>query len=331
MILAADVGGTRTRVGLFAPDDLRLPAVSHSVETASIVSFPDFLAAFVASAGAVVRAAAVAVAGPVVAGRSVTVNLSWSVEARELARALGLPQVAVLNDLEAAAHGIAVLREEDVMVLQPGAAGARGNRAVIAAGTGLGEAGLYWDGERHRPFATEGGHTSFSPTNDLEDELLAWLRQRFSHVSWERLVSGPGLANVYAFLRQRSKSKTTLPVELAPEPGTAATGVSPESIANAARAGDPDCGATMRLFFRLYGAEAGNLMLKLMATGGVYVAGSIAVRNRDFLQSGDFLAGFCSKGRMRPVLEATPVRVVLLEELVLTGAATCAARHLASD
>lgn len=328
MILAADVGGTRTRVGVFDPNNLRVPASSHSVPTASISSLAEFLVAFVASAGAQVRAAAVAVAGPVVGGRSVTVNLQWSVDGRELAGALGLSEVLVLNDLKAAAYGVGVLQSEDLMVLQPGGVGAQGNCAVIAAGTGLGEAGLYWDGARHHPFATEGGHASFSPTGELEEELLRWLRRRFSHVSWERVVSGPGLATLFAFLRERSQTQANLALGArASEAEAVAQEISAERIADGARAGDPLCRAAMKLFFRLYGAEAGNLALKLMATGGVYVAGSMVVKNRDIFDSAEFLAGFCGKGRMRPLLAAIPVRVVLLEELVLVGAAVCAAQH----
>ncbi|GIW43174.1 MAG: glucokinase [Candidatus Binatia bacterium] len=316
MILAVDVGGTRTRVALFDPEDLRRPVEPEQYETARIPSIVGLLRDYLQRAPGWPVAAGVGVAGPVVRGRSLTVNLPWSVDATEIAQATGLPHVGVLNDLEAAAWGLALLEEADSVTLQAGAGTAQGNQAVIAAGTGLGEAGLYWDGENHYPFATEGGHASFAPSSPLEDQLLCWLRQRFDHVSWERVVSGPGLVHIYLFLRGRVPGDFAAAAKPAEEEG-----ISPEAIAERARNGDWLCREALQLFFRLYGAEAANLSLKLMALGGLYIFGNIALSNLEVLQQGEFMEAFRSKGRMRPLLEAIPVRVVRIAELVLLGAA----------
>ncbi len=325
IVLAVDVGGTRTRTALVDTERIRQPLLLRQEPTADIASLTAYLDEMCKVAAVCPRALAVAVAGPVFGGRSVQVNVNWSVDAEELRTALGIASVRVLNDLEAAAHALAELEPEDYVELQPSGLPAEGNRAIIAAGTGLGEAGLYWDGSAHQPFATEGGHASFSPTDELEEQLLRWLRKRFDHVSWERVVSGPGLARIFEFLAEGEGKTNVLHDRLASaeDPGDL-----PAWIAEQAGRGDPLCRAALLLFCRLYGSEAGNLALKLMATGGVYVAGSVAVKNLETLRAGAFLEGFRNKGRMRPLLEAIPVRVVLFEELVLLGAARCAAKLL---
>lgn len=325
IVLAVDVGGTRTRTALVDTERIRHPLLLRQQPTADIASLTAYLDEMCKTAAVWPRALAVAVAGPVFGGRSVQVNVNWSVDAEELRTALGIASVRVLNDLEAAAHALAELEPKDYVELQPSGLPIEGNRAIIAAGTGLGEAGLYWDGSAHQPFATEGGHASFSPTDELEEQLLRWLRKRFEHVSWERVVSGPGLARIFEFLAEGEGKTNVLHDRLgsAEDPGDL-----PAWIAEQAERGDPLCRAALRLFCRLYGSEAGNLALKLMATGGVYVAGSVAVKNLETLREGAFLEGFRNKGRMRPLLEAIPVRVVLFEELVLLGAARCAAKLL---
>lgn len=316
MILAVDIGGTRTRLAWFEPQRLRYPRHLRQYMTTEIRALPQLLHDYSKEVGLWPSAVAIGVAGPVVGGRSFTVNLPWAVDAQELRDCFRIPHVAVLNDLEAAAYGIALLEEHDCCSLQAGVPGARGNQAVLAAGTGLGEAGLYWDGSTHHPFATEGGHATFSPSNETEDALSVWLRAEFGHVSWERVLSGPGLVNIYRFLQRQNR----LPSSGKPE-SPHDTAPSPEAIAAAAQKGDAACQAALQMFCRLYGAEAANLALKLMATGGVFIAGSIAVQNLDFFKRGEFISGFRNKGRMRPLLEAIPVRVVLVEELVLLGAA----------
>jgi glucokinase len=323
MILAGDVGGTTTRLGWFAVDGGRpVPRVVEKYPSRAHAGLVEIVRQFVRDHPLPVEGAAFGIAGPVRAGRVETPNLPWVVLGADVARALGVATVDLLNDLEANTHGIAVLAPEDVHALNPGTAGAAGNLAVIAAGTGLGEAGAYWDGRRHHPFACEGGHGDFGPRDALEDELLAHLRARYgAHVSWERVVSGPGLVNVYEFLRDtgRGTEEPWLRTRLSLEDPAAV-------IAHAAQRGaSPLCGAALARFVSLYGAEAGNLALKLMATGGVYLGGGIAPRILAGLEGGGFVAAFANKGRMRPLLEAIPVRVILNDQAALLGAARYAA------
>lgn len=213
--------------------------------------------------------------------------------------------------------GLEALAPADVGDLARGDPEVRGNRAPIAAGTGLGEAGLFWDGSRHRPFATEGGHAGFAPGDATQEALLSWLRPRFGHVSWERVLSGPGLHALYEFMRDTGRGSEPPWLRealLADDP--------PAVITRAALDGTSEtCGRALDLFVTLYGAEAGNLGLKIMATGGVYVGGGIAPRILERLRDGRFLEAFRSKGRMRPLLEAMPVLVVLNERTPLLGAA----------
>lgn len=323
MILAGDVGGTTTRVGWFAVDAGRL--VARAVEkypSHAHAGLAAIVRQFVTDHPAPVERAAFGIAGPVRAGRVETPNLPWVVVAADVARALGVESVDLLNDLAANAHGIGALGPKDLHVLHPGAAGAVGNLAVIAAGTGLGEAGAYWDGRRHHPFACEGGHGDFGPRDALDDELLAYLRTRYgAHVSWERVVSGPGLVTVYEFLRDtgRGTEEPWLRAALSRDDPAAV-------IAHAGQGGgSPLCAAALARFVSLYGAEAGNLALHVMATGGVYLGGGIAPRILPSLERGGFLDAFLAKGRMRPLLEAIPVRVILNDLTALLGAARHAA------
>ena len=318
MILAADVGGTSSRIGLFEVDGGRLRSVLEAVYASSgHGGLDEIVRAFLSAHRPRVDRAGFAVAGPVIGGRSEAPNLPWTVDARSLASAVGLPTVGLLNDLEANAYGILALEDRDFLVLNPGSPDAVGNQAVISAGTGLGEAGIYWDGREHRPFAGEGGHTDFAPRTDLEVELLLHLRTKFRpHVSWERVVSGPGLAGIYEFLRDTGR------------------GTEPAWLRDALRAGDPPavisraaqegasalCARALDLFASAYGAEAGNLALKVLATGGVYVGGGIAPKVAETLKR-TFMDAFVAKGRLQRVLEAIPVRVILNDRAALLGAA----------
>jgi glucokinase len=247
--------------------------------------------------------------------------LAWVVDARLVAGELGLQAVGLINDLEANAWGIGVLERDDLAVLNAGAPDAEGNQAIISAGTGLGEAGLAWDGTQHRPFATEGGHSDFAPRNHLEMELLDYLLKQFRRVSYERVVSGPGLLNIYRFLRDTGRGEE--PAWLAEklrdqDPGAV--------VSQAALDGKSDlCVQALDLFVSLYGAEAGNLALKLLATGGVYLGGGIAPKIISKLQDSIFLNAFTAKGRLKPLLQAMPVRVILNDRTALLGAARCAA------
>jgi glucokinase len=226
----------------------------------------------------------------------------------------------LVNDLEAAAWGIADVSGDEVRVLQTGRPGAVGNAAVVAAGTGLGVAGMFWDGRRHHPFACEGGHAGFAPTGDVELALLRRLEAAHGRVSWERVVSGPGLVAIHEVLAASDG--------LARAVGEAGAGDAAAAIA-AAAADDPGGTAAraVRRFAGVYGAVAGDIALTMMATGGVWLAGGIAPKLLAVLEEGGFVDRFLAKGRMRPLLEAIPVRVVLKGDLALWGAARCAQRH----
>ena len=322
MILAGDAGGTKTMLALFEPGDgapvLVREATVPSREFDSLEAIVErFLAA---GPRGDITAACVGIAGPVVDGRAVTPNLPWVVDERRLADAIPAPRVRLLNDLEATAHGIWALGEDELVSLQSGAL-RRGNLAVIAAGTGLGEAIVVIDGGRRTVFATEGGHADFGPRGELEEDLLRYLRKEFGRVSYERVLSGPGLVNVYRFLRD--------------------TGVAGEASQTAERmaAGDPAavitelgldgadrlCAMALALFVSVYGAEAGNLALKALAVGGVIVAGGIAPRILPALRAGSFVAAFRDKGRLSSLMETIPVFVALNPKTALLGAARVAA------
>jgi glucokinase len=323
LVLCGDIGGTRTRLALVEVAAGKARVVSSTVfPSRQFATFEALLSGFLREAETP-RLAAFGVAGPV-QGRVVrTTNLPWLIEAEVLQQRFGFERCLLLNDLEAMAYGLPALGEDGFCVLQPGEPGGHGNAAIIAAGTGLGEAGLFWDGQRHHPYATEGGHASFSPQDEVEVELLRYLQRRHAHVSWERVVSGMGLLDLHDFLRLHHRAP--LPTALADEmrQGDAAA-----VIAGAALSGrDELCAETMRRFVRLYGAEAGNLALKTMSRGGLYVGGGIAPKILPLLQEGDFIQAFVGKGRMRPLLEGMSVRVILDEQISLLGPALCVVGH----
>ena len=322
MILAGDIGGTTSRLACFDASGGRLRRTSARDYSSRDYAGLDAIAReFIGTHGASIDHAAFGIAGPVRAGTVATTNLPWTVDAAKLSASLGIAAVSLLNDVEASVHGIAALQPGDFAVLNAGDASARGNLAVIAAGTGLGEAGAVWDRGRLVPFACEGGHADFAPRDPVEMELLEQLRQRFGHVSWERVVSGPGLCNIYAFLRDSGRGTELRRVRERMHDGDAAA-----AIAQAAIAGQCElCRQALDRFVSLYAAEAGNLALKVLATGGVYLGGGIAPKILDALTGPAFMRSFPVKGRMQALLEAMPVRVVLNDDAALLGAARYAA------
>jgi glucokinase len=325
MILAGDIGGTNTRLAIGARDPagrLRL-SVQASYPSRDHAGLEEIVELFLSQHADRVVGASFGIAGPVRDGRCETTNLPWVVESKSLALLLGLPAVGLINDLEANAWGLAALEPDDLLVLNPGAPGAAGNSAIIAAGTGLGEAGLYWDGRRHRPFATEGGHADFAPGDEVQDGLLHWLRARHGRVSWERVLSGPGLVNIYTYLRELGGGHENEAVAAEMRRGDPAAAISTAAIQDRC----PLSLAALDLFVTLYGAEAGNLALKTMATGGLFLGGGIAPRIAARLGTGRFMEAFVAKGRMQPLMESMPVRVVLNDGTALLGAA----RHAAGD
>lgn len=321
MILAGDIGGTSTRLGLFEFQACRLKPVRTQIfRSRDYPGLGKIAMTFLGNQVSEIKAACFGIAGPIRRGRVAGPNLAWEVHDLTLGRELGLVAAKLINDLEANAHGIAALEPEDFVTLQTGDATAQGNGAVISVGTGLGEAGLFWNGKAHLPFACEGGHADFAPRNELEGELLSYLRAKFGRVSYERVLSGNGQQLLYEFLRD-VKGRTENPV-LAKEMrlnNPAAV------ITRAGLAGECElCADALDWYVSFYGAEAGNLALKMMATGGIYIGGGIAPKIIEKLKGPTFMNAFLAKGRMQPLLEAIPVRVIMKDTTALLGAARVA-------
>jgi glucokinase len=321
MILAGDIGGTNTRLALFNWERGQFRAVNEATfPSREHASLDEIVVKFVSSQRLPVERAAFGIAGPIKNGRCEATNLAWVVDGRQLAGELNIENVVLINDLEANAYGIALLESKDFVVLNQGASDAQGNAAIISAGTGLGEAGLFWDGQRHRPFACEGGHTDLAPRNELEMDLLRYLLTKFHRVSYERAVSGPGLVNIYDFLRSTGRGQESPRVAEKMRQQNPAGVISKAAI-------EGTCPLSVRaldLFVSLYGAEAGNLALKIMSTGGVFVGGGIAPKILPKLAGPLFIEAFTDKGRMSPMLKAMSVRIILNDRTALLGAARCA-------
>ncbi len=318
MILAGDIGGTKTIIGLFEEAGNRLQVIrEETFPSSSYRGLEAILGQFLGPGSRPpLHSACFGVAGPVIEGKSKATNLPWELDERALAAALHVSRVKLLNDLEAAAYGMLQLDPTDLCVMQPGLP-RKGNIAVIASGTGLGEAILYWDGAQHHPIATEGGHADFAPRNDLEIGLLRYLQKEFGHVSYERVLSGPGLFNIYRFLRDSGIAPEPEWLRLRIAEGDPGTLVSEIGLAEE----HPLCTQALDLFASIYGAEAGNLALKAFAVGGVYVGGGIAPKILPKLQDGTFTSAFADKGRFAELLRSIEVEVALNLRAPLIGAA----------
>lgn len=317
-VLVGDIGGTKTGLGIAEVQGNTVSLDLHRrYPSRKSVSLGEIVTTFFDETGCQCEMAAFAVAGPVVSGRSKTTNLPWQIDAAEMRKSLGFKRVGLLNDLEAVAWGVPALTGNELAVLQPGATGAAGNACVVAAGTGLGEAGMFWDGAKYHAFPTEGGHTDFAPTDDREFALLNYLQKKVGRVSWERVVSGMGIGNIYAFLAQWHKAVHPPAVAEA----LRSDGDIAAAVAEAANNGHAISQEALELFAVLYGREAGNTALKHMALGGVYLGGGIAPKNLELLQGPGFAEGFRDKGRMRGLMEQIPVQVILDPLTPLYGAA----------
>jgi glucokinase len=316
LLLVGDVGGTKTDLAVVSghggPRDRlaqrRFPSRAHA-------GLEDIVRAFLADTGIHVEAACFDVAGPVVAGHAQLTNLPWRLREADLASALGLERVWLINDLVATAAAVPLLRPDEVDVVQAGEALTGGAIAVLAPGTGLGEAFLTFDGAGYRPQASEGGHSSFAPASLLELDLLRHLWRRFDHVSVERVASGIGIPNLYEFLRDERG------IEESPHLSEALAAAEDRTHHIVAAAGDPSpdplAHATVELFLHVLGAEAANLALKVLATGGIYLAGGLAQRLRDRLPHSAFLEALLASGRFRSTMERVPVAVVRGEVAML--------------
>jgi len=321
MLLAGDIGGTKTNLAVFSSESgWRKP---YAEATYSSVNYPDLeslVHEFLAQHDFPINRASFGVAGPVVAGHASITNLSWMMDEHQLQQALQIPSVLLLNDLDAIAHSVPHLESQDLCILNQGQRVPGGAIAVIAPGTGLGEAFLTWDGSHYLAHTSEGGHADFAPVNAFQVELLRYLMARFPHVSFERLCSGKGIPNIYDYLKDSGYSEQ--PQWLA-EQLAVAQDRSPVIVNNAL---DKDnacelCVATLNAFVSILGAEAGNLALKVLATGGVYIGGGIPPRILSYLQNNQFMQAFTHKGRLTPLLTQMPVHVILNPKVALLGAA----------
>ena len=326
MILAGDIGGTNARLALFDVRNGQFNLVTATIFPSRNYSGLDqIVTEFVATSGVHPAQACFGVAGPVTNGEVETSNLPWKIQSRRLADELKINTALLINDLEATGWGVGAMSGDDLVALTQ-ISSTTGNQALIAAGTGLGEGGLYWDGSRHHVFASEGGHCDFAPANELQLELFGYLHARYGHVSYERVLSGPGLVNIFEFLRDTGRGKV---------PGwlSAEMKVMDPAAAISAAAMDAKCPMSeqaMDIFVSIFGAEAGNLGLKIKATGGVFLAGGIAPKILAKLATPLFLDAFLSKGRLRHLMEVMPVNVIINDKLALLGAARCALMETAA-
>ncbi|MCM0083153.1 glucokinase [Geomonas sp. Red32] len=318
IVLAGDVGGTTTRLAFYETGDGKLVSLAEgfypSHEHGSLV---EIVSHFVSQHRFSAKKACFGIAGPVLGGRVQTPNLPWNIESVELAELLELASVRLINDLEANTYGIAALGKEDLCTLNAGTPKPNGTIAVVSAGTGLGQSLAYWDGTTHRPLPSEAGHADFAPRNQLESELLLYLQAKHGRVSYERVVSGPGLLDIYRFLRDRHYYSEQADVIAAMNAGD------PPAVITRAALDDscPLCAKALDIFVEVYGAEAGNAALRFLATGGVYLGGGIAPRILPRLKTHTFMVAFGSKGRLSALVQSIPVHVILNEKTALLGAA----------
>ena len=323
LILAGDIGGTKSNLAILSAVGDRLNIKrNHRFPSADYPSLNAIIQEFLENEKGHIPAACFGVPGPVRYGRAKPTNLNWGVDAAEIEREFLIPQVSILNDLEANAHGIDELSPTDLDVIQEGPPEPGGNRCVVSPGTGLGEGGLYWDGKRkkYRVWACEGGHTDFAPRNEVEIALLEYLIKQYGHVSCERVVSGMGAENIYKFLRDTGRGEE-LP-EVASEMKTRKAGYVITKYADSGQC--QMCVQTVDIFVSCFGAEAGNMALKTMATGGVYLGGGIPAKVLNPARSATFIKAFNDKGRLSGLMKTMPVKIVLNDQAALLGAASYA-------
>lgn len=321
-LLAADIGGTKTNIALYRADpnglislkEKRYPSKDHSSFMEIVRDFTGIIGDL--TGGKMPERIAAAVAGPVVDGKSKLTNLPWILDSEAMGKELGVP-VRFINDLEATAYGLAGLGKDEMATLATGDANAKGNIAIIAPGTGLGEAGLYWDGKHYHPFATEGGHSDFAPRTKTDVALFWFLQKQYGHVSWERVVSGMGIRNIFHFLTEGRHEDIPEWLSQRLKDEDPAAVISEAAIKHE----DLVCAETMELFVRYLATEASSLVLKLMATGGLFIAGGIPPKILPLLQTDSWEGNFDNNGRMHDLSDRVPIHVVLNDKMALQGAA----------
>lgn len=328
MLLAGDIGGTKTVLALYDPKvGPRTPLYKATYPSKDFDSLEAVVTSFLMSHTVSISHAAFGVAGPVVAGRAQITNLPWTIDRQRLAATFSLEDVHLLNDLEAVATSVPILTEADLAVLNSGKADPQGAIAVIAPGTGLGEGFLVWDGSAYRAFPCEGGHTDFAPVGELQRDLLVYLQDKMEHVSFERVCSGIGIPNLYDFLRDSRRYDEP---EWLSRQMSSVRDRTPLIVRGAQEEGCAICLATVELFVDILAREAGNLALKVLATGGVYVGGGIPPRILPQLQQRRFLDTFVSKGRFRELLMNIPVSVICRSDAAILGVAHDGLRMMAT-
>lgn len=322
MYLAADIGGTKTHLALYEQKkEAYIPIKQKKFPSGDYSSLEKILQEFLSSSEKIEKAC-FGVAGPVHQEKCETPNLAWFIDSNSLKKELKTQKVVLINDLVANAYGIKTLSEKDFFILNQGENFLKGNQTIVSAGTGLGEVGLFFDGKTHKPFASEGGHCDFSIRNKEECDLFFYLQKKYGeHISLERVLSGPGLENIYQYLVE-TYSHTQSPIEKTKEKSLAQI-ISEKALTKTCSL----CEKALDLFISFYGAEAGNSVLKFYALGGVFLGGGIAPKILDKLKTPLFMQFFTNKGRLKPLLSNIPVKVILNEETALLGSAYYA-KHL---
>ncbi len=321
MLLAGDIGGTKTNLAVYAAESgLSAPLAESTFPSGRYPSLEALIEDFRVHTHLPFESAVFGVAGPVVDGKAAVTNLPWRMEEKGLAAALGVKSVKLLNDLESIANAVPSLDAKDLHTLHVGQPVERGPIAIVAPGTGLGEAFLTWERKRYKAHPSEGGHASFAPVNEEQLDMLRFLQGKLGHISYERVCSGLGIPNIYAFFKETGRC---------PEPGwlteKLAAAPDPTPVIVETALADPECAicrCTLEMFVAILGGEAGNMALKVLATGGVYLGGGIPPRILPVLESGTFLAAFTAKGRFAGLLQNLPVHVILNPKAALLGAAS---------
>ena len=315
--LAGDIGGTKTLLQAFKAGQERTPVHCKSFPSAGFAGLGEIVEIFLQEAAIQnVASACFALAGPVSGRKAKLTNLTWEVDADALGTRFQIPQVMLINDFEAVGYGTAALGGDDLLTLQQGQSQAHGIRIVVGAGTGLGVAWLSWTNDGYSVHASEGGHIDFAPGDDLQFALLQFLQQRYGHVSYERIVSGPGLVAIYEFLRDEKYAIPTAELINSMKSGDAAAEITRYALEQK----EPIAIQTLELFIRIYGAFVGNIALAALPRGGVYIAGGIAAKIASEIQRGEFLNNYLDKGRFRELLQTFPVSIVMNAQVGLLGA-----------
>jgi glucokinase len=327
MILAGDIGGTKTYLGLFSVEGSRVHTIeSDSFKTADFDSLESLVLQFLKGRDPV-RSACFGIPGPVVENSVEATNIPWKLNGYDVARATGIRRVYLVNDLVATGFGLGILSPEETLVLNRGDQSGPGTSALIAAGTGLGECILYWNGFEHVVLPCEAGQSDFAPHDGLQIELLQWLQRKHPVVCLERVLSGPGIVNIYDFLAETGRGKESPQIKEEMRVGDPAA-----VITRAAQQNECDlCRQAMDIFLSVYGSEAGNLALRVVALGGIYIGGGIASKLGNLFTSPIFMKSFLEKDRMEDFMPQIPVRVVLNDRTGLLGAAQYALARERAD